>query len=92
MSFRKDFLYGFATAAAQVEGGGAVTEKLSGRGDSVSLAWLLAVCINVRFGMNSAVYLETSLMGPMFVRRVIICLASKKMSLVSSVVYLLDSD
>jgi beta-glucosidase/6-phospho-beta-glucosidase/beta-galactosidase len=36
MSFHKDFLYGFATAAAQIEGGGITSEKLSGRGDSVS--------------------------------------------------------
>ncbi|WWD22919.1 hypothetical protein CI109_107414 [Kwoniella shandongensis] len=30
-----DFLYGFATAAAQIEGGGAEEEKASGRGDSI---------------------------------------------------------
>ena len=35
MPFSKDFLYGFATASAQIEGGGVVSEKLSGRGDSV---------------------------------------------------------
>ena len=32
----KDFIFGFATAAAQVEGGGAEKEAASGRGDSVS--------------------------------------------------------
>nr|XP_018260078.1 uncharacterized protein I303_06995 [Kwoniella dejecticola CBS 10117]OBR82236.1 hypothetical protein I303_06995 [Kwoniella dejecticola CBS 10117] len=31
----RDFLYGFATAAAQIEGGGAESEKESGRGDSI---------------------------------------------------------
>lgn len=31
----KDFIFGFATAAAQVEGGGAEKEAASGRGDSV---------------------------------------------------------
>ena len=32
----KDFLFGFATAAAQIEGGGEEKEKASGRGLSVS--------------------------------------------------------
>jgi beta-glucosidase len=36
MSFLpKDFLFGFATAAAQIEGGGEDAEKASGRGRSV---------------------------------------------------------
>ncbi|WWC73867.1 uncharacterized protein I206_107839 [Kwoniella pini CBS 10737] len=34
-TFRRDFLYGFATASAQIEGGGAESEKESGRGDSI---------------------------------------------------------
>ncbi|WVF68282.1 hypothetical protein IAT40_003047 [Kwoniella sp. CBS 6097] len=32
---REDFLYGFATAAAQIEGGGEESEKLSGKGPSI---------------------------------------------------------
>lgn len=32
-----DFLFGFATAAAQIEGGGPDAEKASGRGDSVGV-------------------------------------------------------
>ncbi|WVR09713.1 hypothetical protein IAU60_006789 [Kwoniella sp. DSM 27419] len=32
---RPDFLYGFATAAAQIEGGGEESEQMSGRGDSI---------------------------------------------------------
>lgn len=35
-SLRSDFIWGFATAAAQIEGGGADQEKASGRGPSVS--------------------------------------------------------
>jgi beta-glucosidase len=37
---RPDFLYGFATAAAQIEGGGADKEKASGKAPSVSAAGL----------------------------------------------------
>ena len=33
---RRDFLYGFATASAQIEGGGKESEEESGRGPSVS--------------------------------------------------------
>ncbi|ORX35418.1 beta-glucosidase 1A [Kockovaella imperatae] len=35
MPLRKDFLYGFATAAAQIEGGGKESEEESGRGPSI---------------------------------------------------------
>lgn len=37
MALRDDFIWGFATAAAQIEGGGAEQEKASGKGPSVSL-------------------------------------------------------
>lgn len=36
MSFRSDFHWGFATAAAQIEGAGKESELASGRGPSVS--------------------------------------------------------
>lgn len=39
MTLPKDFLFGFATAAAQIEGGGADKEKASGRGLSVGGHW-----------------------------------------------------
>jgi hypothetical protein len=34
---REDFMWGFATASAQIEGGGKEKEEASGRGRSVSL-------------------------------------------------------
>lgn len=37
MALRDDFIWGFATAAAQIEGGGVEQEKASGKGPSVSL-------------------------------------------------------
>jgi len=39
MALRKGFLYGFATASAQIEGGGPESEKESGRGMSVGPRW-----------------------------------------------------
>lgn len=36
MALRNDFMWGFATAAAQIEGGGAEQEAASGKGPSVS--------------------------------------------------------
>lgn len=36
-ALRKDFLFGFATASAQIEGGGKEAEAASGRGPSVRL-------------------------------------------------------
>jgi beta-glucosidase len=36
MALRDDFMWGFATAAAQIEGGGEAQEKASGKGPSVS--------------------------------------------------------
>lgn len=38
---REDFLWGFATAAAQVEGGGEEQELASGKGPSVSFGLAL---------------------------------------------------
>ena len=35
---RNDFMWGFATASAQIEGGGKEKEEASGRGRSVSLS------------------------------------------------------
>lgn len=36
MALRNDFLWGFATAAAQIEGGGEEQERAAGKGLSVS--------------------------------------------------------
>jgi len=36
LTLRDDFMWGFATASAQIEGGGEGKEKASGRGRSVS--------------------------------------------------------
>jgi len=41
---RNDFMWGFATASAQIEGGGKEKEEASGRGRSVSL---LVSCIHI---------------------------------------------
>jgi len=53
MALRKDFLYGFATASAQIEGGGPESEKESGRGMSVGPRWagieLESILIVARF-------------------------------------------
>ena len=48
---RDDFMWGFATASAQIEGGGKEKEEASGRGRSVSLSvacdHVVADCIDL---------------------------------------------
>jgi len=49
---RSDFMWGFATASAQIEGGGKEKEEASGRGRSVSVmtACLLVVADSIDLG------------------------------------------
>lgn len=82
MCFDKDFLYGFATAAAQIEGGGATSEKLSGRGDSVSLtptSGLVRGAETFRFGTSFVLRRDISKMEVMSKRPAVIYPVSKKM-------------
>lgn len=44
MSLPADFLFGFATAAAQIEGGGEKSERASGRGLSVRSFPVPSIC------------------------------------------------
>jgi len=64
MALRKDFLYGFATASAQIEGGGPESEKESGRGMSVGPRWagieLESILIVARFTFSLTPRLRTS--------------------------------
>jgi len=53
---RDDFMWGFATASAQIEGGGKDKEEASGRGRSVSLLvacnHVVADCIDLGYALR----------------------------------------
>lgn len=70
MSLRSDFMWGFATAAAQIEGGGEEQEKASGRGDSVCLS-RKPRSDAFRFGTRSASSLVQFWMVPRSIKHVI---------------------
>lgn len=75
----RDFIWGFATASAQIEGGSEETERAN-RGLSVSCD-ISSPCLMVtldRFGMSSAGYLERSRTAHLpFVPRTILAGGSK---------------
>lgn len=63
-ALRDDFMWGFATAATQIESGSREDEQASGKGDSVGPALIILVeLMFARFGIPTPMHPAKSVMG-----------------------------